>query len=214
MEPLCSSSSDQSYLCGNKSFEERLPVFSNEVEIQNKYELLNDDNDKRESRGVKSVGTPPSLTRLKKISSRRVRSDEWSKLYRLPVPFVRRTEKSLAAASSKTDKLDRLPAPFVHRTEKLLETSRLTPRVYHLSPGGVQSLYRRQVREGVLVSHPGQRSSRIKVNSVLRLLHRRLLLQRARCHCTRWDCPPVECPAPSFQKRMLSRISVCHPICI
>ena len=66
VEPICSSSSDQSYLCGNKSLEEQFSAFSYEAEIQSKYELLNDDNNKRESRGVKSVVTPPSLTRLKR----------------------------------------------------------------------------------------------------------------------------------------------------
>ena len=60
--------------------EKQFPAFSSEVKIQNKYELLNDDNDKRESRGVKSVLIPPSLTRLKKISSRRIKTEEWSRM--------------------------------------------------------------------------------------------------------------------------------------
>ena len=88
------------YLCGNETFEEHVPVFRREVKTQNKYELLDDDNDKREPRGVQSVSLPPSLTRLKKISSRRVRPDGWRRL------------------EPKTDNLDRLPVPFVHWIEK------------------------------------------------------------------------------------------------
>ena len=47
VERLCSLS-----LRGNKSFAEQFPVVSDGVKIRNKHELLNDDNNKRESRGV------------------------------------------------------------------------------------------------------------------------------------------------------------------
>ena len=44
---------------GNENFDKQFPVFSRKVEVQNKYALLENDNDKWDPSGIMSVEGPP-----------------------------------------------------------------------------------------------------------------------------------------------------------
>ena len=80
---------------GNTNFDRQFPVLSREIKVQNKYTLLENDNDKWDPSGSKSVVGSVSMTipnvttpinKLKKISSRRIKAEEWSTIKWLPVP--------------------------------------------------------------------------------------------------------------------------------
>ena len=76
--PICSVEPLDPLSCpGNTNFDKQFPVLSREIKIQNKYTLLEDDNDKWDPSGSKSVigsvfVTTP-MNKLQKISSRRIK---------------------------------------------------------------------------------------------------------------------------------------------
>ena len=86
VEPL-----DPLYCHGNTNFEKQFPILSREIKVQNKYTLLEDDNDKWDPSGNKSVIGSVFLTtpmnKLQKISSRRIKTGEWSKIKLTPLPI-------------------------------------------------------------------------------------------------------------------------------
>ena len=91
---------------GNTNFEKQFPILSREIKIQNKYTLLEDDNDEWDPSGNKSVVgsvfvTTP-MNKLQKISSRRIKSGEWSKIKLTPLPIP---------ASKKPPVAKRAPVP-------------------------------------------------------------------------------------------------------